>query len=111
MSILTGLVRAITLMPPTIPNDSVVLYVPSGLLSELCQTSQAKKKNLNPNSKKLSLIYKQLEGLIKQVYVKHPSYDQIIPALLENGFDSLAERVPLTVGGLCPLLLIHGVLI
>ncbi|KJA20726.1 hypothetical protein HYPSUDRAFT_42794 [Hypholoma sublateritium FD-334 SS-4] len=50
--------------------------------------------------------YKKAEGLIKQVYVKHPSYDQIIPALLEKGLDSLAERVPLAVG--IPLLPMLG---
>ena len=102
-SILTGLARAIALTPPAISNDSVALYVPSGLLAELRRTSPTKRKHLDPNSEKLSSIYKQSEGLIKQVYVKHPSYDQIIPALLENGFDSLAERVPLTVGALRPL--------
>jgi len=106
-SILTGLARAIALTPPTIPSDSAALYVPSALLAELRQTSPAKKKTLDPNNEKLSSIYKQSESLIKQVYVKHPSYDQIIPALLENGFDSLPERVPLTVGALRPLCCLH----
>jgi len=106
-SILIGLARAIALTPPTIPSDSAALYVPPALLAELRQTSPAKKKHLDPKNEKLSSIYKQSEGLIKKVYVKHPSYDQIIPALLENGFDSLAERVPLTVGVLRSLCCLH----
>jgi DNA ligase-1 len=111
-SILTGLARAIAFAPPSIAKDSVSLYVPSDLILILRQTSLAMGKPRDSHSEKLSSIYKQSEGLIRQVYAKHPSYDQIIPALLENGFNSLAERVPLTVGELhlcrlCLLLLMQ----
>lgn len=33
-----------------------------------------------------------------QVYVRHPNYSHIIPALLDVGLDGLAEAVPLAVG-------------
>ncbi|KAF8904477.1 DNA ligase [Gymnopilus junonius] len=56
------------------------------------------KKKPTAAQEKLASSFKEAESLVKQVYVKHPSYDQIIPALLENGLDSLADRVPLTIG-------------
>ncbi|KAJ9126077.1 hypothetical protein QFC24_002349 [Naganishia onofrii] len=37
-------------------------------------------------------------ALLRKVYVRHPNYDDILAALLEKGFDDLADRVPLSVG-------------
>lgn len=76
-SILTALARAFVLTPPT--------SQPSSVADSL-------------NSSNLREQFKKSEALLKQVYAKHPSYDQIIPALLEKGLDSLAERVPLSIG-------------
>ncbi|KDR75214.1 hypothetical protein GALMADRAFT_249189 [Galerina marginata CBS 339.88] len=98
-SILTALARAFVLTPSPSAGAATLdsFQAPPDLLLELkCQASPSKGKN--PARAKLTAIFKQAESLMKQVYVKHPSYDQIIPALLENGLDSLAERVPLTVG-------------
>jgi len=59
---------------------------------------------LKGNSKApLTPLYIQAESLIKQVFVKHPSYDDIVPALLDGGLTDLAQRVPLTVGQFCQL--------
>jgi len=108
-SILTALARAFVLSTPsTFPstfNDSfkdendTTLYIPSTLVSDIKKEAKSSKGKA-PNSKReiLSKIFKRAEDLIKQVYVRHPNYDQIIPALLEHGLNSLAERVPLCVG-------------
>ncbi|KAF8973123.1 ATP-dependent DNA ligase [Flammula alnicola] len=114
-SIITALARAVVLTPPSSIRDKLAatngspsdtLYASPDLLSELPELSPSKGKNRDNGKDKLSALFKQAEDLMKQVYVKHPSYDQIIPALLENGLDSLAERVPLTVG--IPLLPMLG---
>lgn len=81
-SILTALARAFVLTPPG-HNTAI---------------DSNMEKPLDAENKNTTEEFKKAEGLIKQVYVKHPSYDQIIPALLEKGLGSLAERVPLAVG-------------
>lgn len=105
-SILTALARAFALTPPASIKDRIIetnavgsLHVPPTLISELrSQVASSKGKTRDLTQERLSTTFKLAENLIKQVYVKHPSYDQIIPALLDNGLDTLAERVPMTVG-------------
>lgn len=41
---------------------------------------------------------KGAEALVRRVYVRHPNYSKIIPALLETGLDLLDVRVPLAIG-------------
>lgn len=101
-SILSALARAFVLTPPSSKNDDSAQtdvdpsYVPQDTASE--QDSPSKGKKPSTAQEKLLSSFKEAESLVKQVYVKHPNYDQIIPALLENGLDALAERVPLTIG-------------
>ena len=38
------------------------------------------------------------EGLVREVYVRHPNYDSIVPALLSVGLRGLSEAIPLSVG-------------
>ncbi|KAG8779366.1 hypothetical protein FRC12_024326 [Ceratobasidium sp. 428] len=38
------------------------------------------------------------EGLLKQVYVRHPHFGHIVDAVLEVGLDGLADKVQLAVG-------------
>ncbi|PPR05814.1 hypothetical protein CVT26_010094 [Gymnopilus dilepis] len=107
-SILTALARAFVLTPPPSGNYHAQQ---SALESDLLQTSKdttpeaeeqaspSKRTKKYPAAQQALLFsFKEAEALVKQVYVKHPSYDQIIPALLDQGLDRLAERVPLTVG-------------
>ncbi|KAF8160810.1 DNA ligase [Crassisporium funariophilum] len=104
-SILSALARAMVITPSPLRSESVSndsqrsFHASSTLLEELDQLpGNAKGKSRDNAKESLSTLFKQAESLIKQVYVKHPSYDQIVPALLESGLDGLAERVPLTVG-------------
>lgn len=104
-SILTALARAFALTPPASIKDRIIetdavgsLHIPPTLIAELQARVSSKGKNRHPSQERLSMMFKLAENLIKQVYVKHPSYDQIIPALLQNGLDTLSERVPMTVG-------------
>ncbi|KAJ3507543.1 hypothetical protein NLJ89_g6243 [Agrocybe chaxingu] len=106
-SILTALARAMVLTPPlgipTEPSrDEIEHYASSDLLMKLKDLdpsiSSSKRKARDARREELICKFQRAESLIKQVYVKHPSYDQIIPALLEGGLDSLSDRVPLTVG-------------
>ncbi|CAA7261687.1 unnamed protein product [Cyclocybe aegerita] len=114
-SILTALARAIVLTPPlgvsTDPSSGEIEhYASSDLLTKLKELdpsiSSSKGKARDAEREELIGKFQRAESLVKQVYVKHPSYDQLIPALLEGGFDSLADRVPLTVG--IPLLPMLG---
>lgn len=38
------------------------------------------------------------ESLVREVYVRHPNYDSIVPALLRVGLRGLSEAIPLSVG-------------
>ncbi|KAF9568040.1 DNA ligase [Agrocybe pediades] len=115
-SILTALARAVVLTPPSTVSTAPTsfdedadnpLHVPSSVLMEWKKDwKPTKGKVSDPRRETLYKIYKRAENLIKQVYVRHPSYDQIIPAILQQGLDSLAERVPLAVG--VPLLPMLG---
>jgi DNA ligase-1 len=104
-SILTALARAFALTPsptrvkdPSTPNDMTASN-PENPAAD----SSSRRTPGSPSKRKQPVngrerLFKEAESLIKSVYVKHPSYDQIIPALLECGLKSLAEHVPLVVG-------------
>ena len=63
--------------------------------------SDSKKKGPEDLARdELKVLFAKAEGLIKQVYVRHPCYDDIAQALLDGGMHDLMVRVPLTVGGL-----------
>lgn len=112
-SILTSLARAFVLTPPAVIKDQISktgslssLHISPTLILDIQAQTASTSKGKNPDTprERLFATFKVAENLIKQVYVKHPNYDQIIPALLEYGLDSLAEHVPLTVGE-CPMYL------
>uniref|UniRef100_A0A8H7Y748 DNA ligase n=1 Tax=Psilocybe cubensis TaxID=181762 RepID=A0A8H7Y748_PSICU len=114
-SILTALARAFALTPspasikgPISDTDAIdSLHVPPTLIAELRSSAVSKGKKWLSSQERLSMMFKRAENLIKQVYVKHPSYDRIIPALLQNGLDTLPEAVPMSVAGV-PLLPMLG---
>jgi DNA ligase-1 len=98
-SILTALARAIVLTPPEGVTKQIIncdKQSPHVTTPTKSSTSKGKRREVEQDD--LVAVFKQAESLMKQVYAKHPNFDQIIAALLEEGLDSLAERVPLTVG-------------
>ncbi|KAG5219601.1 ATP-dependent DNA ligase [Salix suchowensis] len=94
-SIFIALARAMVLVKP-----SSALYS-----SEHCiDPTRLKRANIDKKNKKASTAkdtvneaFKAAEGLIRRVYAQHPSYDDIINALLESGLEGLSAKVPLTV--------------
>lgn len=103
-SILTALARAVVLhgsVSGSAPGDRVdSCYATKELLSRIKPLpSNSKKKGPEDTGREdLKGLFLQAEGLVKQVFVQHPCYDDIIEALLDTGLDRLLDRVPLTVG-------------
>ena len=103
-SILSALARAMVLTPkpsfgPSSLDEVPSLHLSVSLLSDLEKLpSSSKGKSRESTGEPVLSYFKRAEGLVKQVYVRHPSYDKIIPALLQGGLDSLAQSVPLVVG-------------
>jgi DNA ligase-1 len=103
-SILSALARAMALTPKPSPGSPSVDQAPSfhlsvSLLSDVEKLPSSSKRRSRDSTGEPILSYlKRAESLVKQVYVRHPSYDKIIPALLQGGLDSLAQSVPLVVG-------------
>lgn len=102
-SILTALARAVVLTPSegvkdqTIQWNSESLHINRQSISRMLPSNRIGKKR-NAEQDQIITLLQRAESLLKKVYAKHPNFDQIIPALLENGLNSLSERVPLTVG-------------
>ena len=114
-SILSALARAMALTPkpsfgPPSVDEAPSFHFSVSLLSDLEKLpSSSKGKSRESIGEPILSYFKRAESLVKQVYVRHPSYDKIIPALLQGGLDSLAQSVPLVVGlssdnhlSLCP---------
>ena len=102
-SILTALARAVVFTPPegvtdqTIQCNGELFRIDPQVISQILPFNAKGKKRSSEQDQIISLL-QRAENLVKQVYAKHPNFDQIIPALLENGLNSLSERVPLIVG-------------
>ena len=103
-SILSALARAMALTPkpsfgPPSVDQTPSFHISVSLLSDLERLpSSSKGKSRETTGEPILSYFKRAENLMKQVYVRHPSYDKIIPALLQGGLDSLAQSVPLVVG-------------
>ena len=103
-SILSALARAMVLTPKPSPgspsgDQTPSYHLPPSLLPELEKhPSSSKGKSRDSTGEPILSHFKRAESLIKQVYVRHPSYDKIIPALLQGGLDALAQSVPLVIG-------------
>ena len=103
-SILSALARAMALTPkpsfgPPSVDQAPSYHLSVSLLSDLEKLpSSSKGKSRDSTGEPILSYFKRAESLVKQVYVRHPSYDKIIPALLQGGLDSLAQSVPLVVG-------------
>lgn len=97
-SILTALARAMVLSPPERVVNQIIDCDDQSIQNNTTPTIEKGKRRDVKQDNSAAAVFKQAESLIKQVYAKHPNFDRIIPALLETGLNSLAERVPLTVG-------------
>ncbi|THH01791.1 hypothetical protein EW026_g963 [Hermanssonia centrifuga] len=59
---------------------------------------EQERNNKRLNKEKLTARLEQATEIIKSVYSELPSYDLVIPALLEGGVDSLRDQCKLTPG-------------
>ncbi|KAL1752714.1 ATP-dependent DNA ligase [Schizophyllum commune] len=61
--------------------------------------SPQKKKLADDDAReRIKALFTQAESLVKQVYVRHPCYEDIIEALVTEGLDGLDQHVSLAVG-------------
>jgi DNA ligase 1 len=100
-SILTAFARALVLTSPatiTNPTPSGFSHIFSPKPAAQVSSESSPEKRVDSPKALLLEKFAVAEALLKQVYVRHPSYDHIVLAILEAGLDGLAERVPLTVG-------------
>ncbi|KZV87084.1 hypothetical protein EXIGLDRAFT_697865 [Exidia glandulosa HHB12029] len=67
-------------------------------LSHAVVLAEKEKSQKRWSKEKLASRLEEAANVVKQVYSELPSYDEVIPALLEVGIDGLAERCKLTPG-------------
>lgn len=110
-TILTALARAMALTPPrAVKVRQRPFYASPTLLTRVANAESTKgKKDVDTSRVELEAIYDAAEGLVKKVFVQHPSYDDIVVGLLAKGLDGLAESVPLTLGQISLLGSAHAI--
>ncbi|KAL1743853.1 ATP-dependent DNA ligase [Schizophyllum fasciatum] len=101
-TILIALSRAIVLTPRPDGRPSA-LHAPEELLraaKDKPSTAKVQKKFTEDDKarKQITALFSQAESLVKQVYVRHPCYEDIIAALVTQGLDGLDQHVSLTFG-------------
>ncbi|EGG09678.1 uncharacterized protein MELLADRAFT_34116 [Melampsora larici-populina 98AG31] len=86
---------------------AVKLTVTSSLAQAFCLSRSSTTSSQNSSSIETNKpgrletlkILTQAQKIVREVYVRHPNYDSIIPALLDEGsLETLSEKVPLAVG-------------
>lgn len=102
-TMISALARALVLTRPTgaLPPDGSEYSVKPEVLGEVRPLpADGKKKagTVDNAREEIKEVFVQAEALLKSVFVKHPNYEHIVKAILEHGFDTLAEHVPLTIG-------------
>ncbi|TRM69448.1 ATP-dependent DNA ligase [Schizophyllum amplum] len=100
-TILTALSRAFVLTSRSDGRQSG-MHAPAVLLASvktLASPSKSQKKPAVDDAREQIIeLFDRAEGLVKQVYVRHPCYEDIIAALLKDGLDGLEQHVSLAVG-------------
>lgn len=103
-TILTAFARAAVLARPSgspTPADSPYFASPQEIEVVLpLPDKKGKRKGAAVDEARLVIVTKMAaaDALLRTVFVKHPNYEKIVNEFLEVGLESLAEKVPLTVG-------------
>ena len=80
-------------------NNSQSFWIPVQIRQGINAVAKtAKEGKDDPKRLLLMKVLAKAESLVRQVFVRHPNYEHIIPALLENGLENLIHNVPLTIG-------------
>ncbi|KAG9103095.1 hypothetical protein FRC06_000243 [Ceratobasidium sp. 370] len=96
-TILTALGRALILTPPT--GDGWCARGAIGEDGKGKGKGKAKtKEEVDPEREEIMQKMEWAEGLLKQVYIRHPHFGHIVDAVLEVGLEGLADKVQLAVG-------------
>ena len=105
-SVLTALARTLVLTPLATaanPESDSSYTAHTELVAQVRRAADTSSRKGEDSFKaQLREKFTAAEALLKNVFVKHPNYDDIVAAVLEAGLDGLAERVPLTVGMCIP---------
>lgn len=105
-TILTALARAGMLTRPhghTPPTDSP-FFAPDDLLKRVLslpekgKTTKRRGEMIDEAREMVTKKWSDADALLRMVFVQHPNYDDIVKAFLTAGWESLVQRVPLTVG-------------
>jgi DNA ligase-1 len=122
-TILSALARAVVLSPPrsatiSIPAESEVFTLDEEVLvvvrsaqesikreeesgSTTTSPRKAKQKKseaLEDAEKRIQATLKHSDAVLRKVFAQHPSFDDIVPVLMERGIGGIAESVKLTLG-------------
>ncbi|KAF8331870.1 DNA ligase [Cantharellus anzutake] len=102
-TMLTALAKAGVLTRPrgsALPTDSPYFASEDLLDRILTPPEKANKKSEIIDKARREVIKKMLdaEALLRTTFVQHPNYNDIVKAFLAGGWESLAQKVPLTVG-------------
>jgi DNA ligase 1 len=98
-SILTALARAMALhQADSAVQSSRTLCASSDLIQRVAKSLGNKKSSDPAAEEELRAIFASAEAAVKEVYVQHPCYDDIVAALLQHGLSELRSHVRLTVG-------------
>lgn len=95
-SILTALARAMVLNGSptfTVSSDQMRMewYASPSLLHQIETGDTSAQEELRNK-------FKRADSILRRVFATHPDYDHVISALMDSGFATLHETVPLTVG-------------
>lgn len=93
-TILTALGRALVLTPPSGEGWCAVEVEEEKVKGK----GKGKEKEADPEREEVIQKMNWAEGLVKQVYVRHPHFGHIVDAVLEVGLEGLADKVQLAVG-------------
>lgn len=112
-TLLASLAKAFTLTrpPSTGPPQETTFFLPRADLEGLqaieekpLLTGKGKVRALPPDAHSAAIrgawrvTSAEAEKLMRRVYVRHPNYSDIVPALLSSGLEGLEQQVRLTVG-------------
>ncbi len=103
-TMISALARTLVLTRPDGLNPpSSEVYAPQELLEATLPLPETKKKasaTTDTAREEIKRLFANSEILLKRVFVQHPNYEHIVRAILDHGFENIADNVPLTVGQL-----------
>jgi DNA ligase-1 len=99
LTVTASLARAFCLIAPVKADEADEFYIsPEEREGVKAVAKTVKEGKDDPRRLVLMGRLAKAEALVREVYVRHPNYDNIVPALLNVGLQGLSEAIPLQVG-------------